>query len=236
MFPKYAQVGILTGIFILQYLLEHRFPQNPRYNSWKNERYNLLIGVLNITLNFLPATALVWWLGIIDANRFGLLKQVQLPAWLTLVLTVLILDAWMYVWHRFNHRFPLLWRFHRFHHLDTKMNTTTAVRFHIVELLLSTPGKGVVYFIFGFSYLPVLVYEVLFFASVVLHHSNIRITQRMDDAYRRIFVSPRMHRIHHSNRPGELHSNFSSLFSFWDRLFGSWTARPAGAIHFGVDD
>jgi len=49
----------------------------------------------------------------------------------------LLLDWTVYVWHRLNHRAPLLWRFHVVHHTDLDLDVSTAFRFHAGELLLS---------------------------------------------------------------------------------------------------
>ena len=177
---KQYQVYILAGIFLLQYFFEHIHPQNKLLNNPKRECYNIFIGLLNLLLIFIPARALVWLLQFIEDKNLGLLQQINLPFWVYILLTIFILDVWMYAWHRLNHTQPLLWKFHHFHHTDTKMNSTTAIRFHIAELLLSYPGKGLVCLIAGLQYTPVLIYETLFFASIVVHHSNIRISAAAD--------------------------------------------------------
>ncbi len=233
---KYIQILILAAVFGLQFLAEHLYPQKRSLNDWKNECFNLLIGVLNLALTFIPAGFFVHWVALIQERNWGLLHQFKLPYWIVQVITILIMDFWMYVWHRLNHSVPLLWRFHSFHHKDTKMNSTTALRFHIVELFFSYPGKALVCFVFGINYLPLLVYESLFFVSVVIHHSNIYITKKQDAVYRALFASPLMHRIHHSVRFEETTSNFGALFSFWDRSFGSWMEKPKDEIVFGLPE
>jgi sterol desaturase/sphingolipid hydroxylase (fatty acid hydroxylase superfamily) len=232
---KYVQIAVLGLVFGLQFLFEHLFPQNRKYNNWQNERFNIAIGVLNVLLVLIPAGVLVNWLEFIEQKNFGLLNQVQLPYVLYVVVVILVMDAWMYAWHRMNHTIPLLWKFHRFHHKDAHMNSTTALRFHFAELLFSYPGKALVCFLAGIDYTSLLVYETIFFASVVFHHSNIFISDKADDRYKRLLVSPKMHRIHHSRRHEETNSNFGALFSFWDKLFGSWKAKPKGEIIFGVE-
>lgn len=227
---------MLAIVFGLQYFFEHLYPQNKKLNDWKNERFNLSIGLLNVVLNFVPASALVYLLGFIEQNRIGLLMRFSLPSWLEILLTILVLDCWMYAWHRINHTVPFFWQFHRFHHEDQRMNSTTAVRFHIAELLLSLPGKAAVYLLFGLRFTPVIVYETLFFTAIVFHHSNIRISAAADGLYRILFASPVMHRIHHSCRKEERNANYGAVFSFWDRLFRSWVKAPKGEIVFGVEE
>lgn len=231
---KQIQVVILALVFALQFLFEHLFPQRKIINDWKNECINLLIGLLNLVLSLIPAGFFVRGIQTFESKGWGLLHFFVLPFWLTLLLTILLLDGWMYIWHRANHRLPFLWRFHRFHHKDTKMNSTTAVRFHIVELWLSYPAKAAVCLLLGVSYLPLLIYETLFFTAVVVHHSNIFISEKTDRIYRLLFASPVMHRIHHSDSLEDTNSNYGSLFSFWDRLLGSWRGAYQTQFQFGV--
>lgn len=231
---KYVQIILLASVFALQYLFEHIFPQQREINDWKNERFNLGIGLLNLILSFTPAAFFVQWIFFIEDQDFGLLNQFNLPGGLQYIATFLILDFWMYVWHRLNHTVPFLWRLHRFHHKDEKMNSTTALRFHVLELFLSYPGKALVSFVFGISYLPLLVYEIVFFTSIVIHHSNFRISERIDSVYRVLFASPLMHRIHHSNKWEETNTNYGAVFSFWDRIFSSWREKPQDVIRFGI--
>jgi len=236
MASKYIQIIILSGVFTLQFLFEHIYPQRKEINDWKNERFNIGIGFLNVILTLVPAIAMVQWTNFVEVKRIGFLNQIQLPVWMVIVITLLLLDVWMYSWHRLNHKIPFLWRFHSFHHKDKKMNTTTAVRFHIIELLLSYPGKAAIIFILGINYTSLVIYEILFFSSVVIHHSNIFITERIDNIYRKFFASPMMHRIHHSQIWSETNSNYGALFSFWDILFKTRIKTAKEEIVFGIMD
>lgn len=231
---KYLQIIILAAVFFLQYFFEHIYPQRKEINDWKNERFNIIIGLLNVVITFIPAALLVQWVHYIQLKSFGILHVMVLPFWLQLSLSILLLDVWMYAWHRLNHQLPLLWRFHSFHHKDEKMNSTTALRFHAAELLFSYPGKAFVCFLFGINYFPLIVYEILFFIAVIIHHSNMYITERADKIYRILFASPLLHRIHHSKKFDETNSNFGALFSFWDILFKSRKNKSKGEIEFGL--
>ncbi len=233
---KHIQVIILAAVFLLQYFFEHIYPQNKALNNWKNERRNILIGFSNLLLIFIPASGLVWLLQFIDEKGIGLLQCIIIPFWIKMLLTIIVLDIWMYTWHRLNHESLFLWKFHRFHHTDEKMNTTTAIRFHILELLLSYPGKAIVCIIAGLQYAPVLIYEILFFIAVVIHHSNIYITPATDKIYRKLFSSPGMHRIHHSINISERNSNYGSVFSIWDKLFRTSVYKDFNLITFGVKE
>lgn len=233
---KYIQGFILAGVFGLQFFFEHVFPQRKELNDWKNERFNIAIGMLNIILTLLPAFALLHWIRFVAGKKLGILNLVHASLLVQILLSIVLLDLWMYAWHQLNHKLNFLWQFHRFHHKDEKMNSTTALRFHIAELLFSYPGKALMCLIAGINFTPLVIYECLFSISVIIHHSNIRITERLDTIYRVVFVSPIMHRIHHSAKQEERDNNYGALFSFWDRLFRSWKMKPDKGLVYGITD
>lgn len=161
MMLKKIQVLLLAAVFLLHYGLEQLYPDRPRNRGWRFSRFNIGIGLLNTLLTLPLAAAFVQGLSWLEGQRLGLLRMIALPSWMHFAATILVMDAWMYAWHRMNHEWRPLWRFHRFHHLDGHMNSSTALRFHLAELWLSYPGKALVCVLFGISYAPLLVYEVL---------------------------------------------------------------------------
>ena len=233
---KKLQTVLLFSVFVLQYVMEHIFPQKSKINNLQHEGFNLLVGIFNAAILFVPSALLVTLLGWISKNNIGLFHYVELPMWIQVAATIILMDFFMYWWHRLNHTHKFLWRFHRFHHRDTMMNTTTAIRFHSVELIFSVVLKTVVFLVIGFSFVPLLIYETIFFMAIVIHHSNIRITEKVDLLYRKLFSSPLMHRIHHSNKQQETDSNYGSVFSFWDRIFKTYLPNAEGPVVFGVDE
>ncbi len=233
---KKLQTILLFSLFVLQYVMEHIFPQKSKNNNIQNEGFNLLVGVFNAAILFIPSALLVTLLGWISKNNIGLLQIIVLPVWIQIAATIILMDFFMYWWHRLNHTQKFLWRFHRFHHRDTMMNTTTAIRFHSVELIFSVMLKAIVFLVIGFSFVPILIYETIFFFAIVIHHSNIRITEPIDMLYRKLFSSPLMHRIHHSNKQKETDTNYGSVFSFWDRIFRTYLKKEEEPIVFGVDE
>lgn len=233
---KRWQFAILFTLFILQYLFEHLLPQNRKINDLKTELKNVAIGIINILLLFIPSALLVQLMYLTEINKIGLLYLISIPVWVNIIATIFIMDLAMYWWHRINHTQSLFWRFHKFHHQDTNLNTTTALRFHIIELLFSAVFKGIFFLGMGLSFTPVIIYESLFFAVVVTHHSNIKIATGLDMQYRKLFSSPLMHRIHHSNVQEETDTNYGSVFSFWDRLFNTYKKNAAREIIFGIDE
>lgn len=152
-------------------------------------------------------------------NEFGLLYLLRLPqgGWLHAALAFLLLDYSLYLWHVLSHKVPLLWRFHNVHHTDLDLGVSTAIRFHFGEMFLSGIFRAIAVLLIGAGPVVVLVYEVVFEASVAFHHSNWRLPFWLERPLSWIFVTPRMHGIHHSVVHRETDSNWSNLFNIWDR-------------------
>ncbi len=199
---------------------------------------NLALGILNSVLTGLGFAAM-WWTTAqwAQAHGFGLLNWLTLPAWARLAGVFLLFDAWMYSWHRLNHRIPFLWRFHRVHHSDLKMDVTTASRFHIGEIVVSSILRVPVIALLGLQLWELALYELAMFTVVQLHHANVAFPAGLDRALRVVIVTPFMHKVHHSRWQPETDSNYSSLFSFWDRFFGSFRMREnPHTLRLGLDE
>jgi sterol desaturase/sphingolipid hydroxylase (fatty acid hydroxylase superfamily) len=176
--------------------------------------------ILGLAFGFVSAAVAGWT----EENRFGLLNALGRVEPIRFGLALLLLDGWMYVWHRANHTFPLLWRFHRMHHSERHMDVTTATRFHLGEHV----GAGVLRLglipLLGFEIWNLVVYDTLVIAITQFHHADISIG-RCDRWVRLFIVTPYMHKVHHSDWRPETDSNYSTVLSIWDRLAGSFRMR-----------
>lgn len=151
------------------------------------------------------------------------------PAWMNagaiaigiLILDLIILDCWTYWLHRAYHRFPLLWRLHEVHHRDEFLDTTSTVRFHIGEVVLSSALRLGVIAIFALPLTTVLIYETLMLCASFFHHSNIRLPKRLEKALSYVVVTPSIHWVHHHAIRRDTDSNYATVLSLWDPLFGS---------------
>ena len=165
---------------------------------------------------------------------FGLLHLADLTAPLRFAFALLLLDGWMYVWHRANHALPVLWRFHRMHHSDTHMDVTTATRFHLGEHLGGAVLRLGVIALLGIEVWQLLVYDTLVIAITQFHHADISLG-RWDRRLRWFIVTPYMHKVHHSDWRPETDSNYSTVLSIWDRLAGTFRMRAhPRTITFGL--
>ena len=156
----------------------------------------------------------------------GLFQWIEAPVWAAIVVSMLALDLLIYGQHVAFHHVPMLWRLHRMHHMDRDVDFTTGLRFHPVEILLSAVIKFGAVMILGAPATAVILFEVILNSSSLFNHGNVRLGAA-DPVLRAILVTPDMHRVHHSVIPRETHSNFGFALSLWDRLFGTYRARPA---------
>lgn len=203
-----------------------------------NAATNLGLGVLNALVVSgvfvgLWAATMSW----AESHHFGVSRWLSFSGGWRWLAILLALDAWTYAWHRLNHELPALWRFHRLHHADREMNVTTANRFHTGEIVLSSALRIPLLAILGVRVEELAVYETMLFAVVQFQHANIGLPEWLDRSLRWVIVTPHLHKVHHSVVRAEADSNFSSLFSWWDRLFRTWRLSPdPHCIVFGVDD
>ena len=157
-----------------------------------------------------------------ELRGFGLLALGAAPLAVAVPVSVLALDLVSYAWHRANHVVPFLWRFHQVHHSDASFTTTTALRFHPGELILSLPLRLVAVAALGVPVVGVIVFEVYFAFQNMFEHGNIDLPASLERRLAWLFVTPALHRRHHSRRRAELNSNYGTIFTFWDRGFGTF--------------
>jgi len=232
------KVGMITGgivfFFILELIVPYRENSVSKFRRWLN---NLGLGIVNITviqilfLSFLLSTSVY-----VSDKQIGLFNLMQVPDWLKIIDTIILMDLAMYFWHILTHRVPLLWRFHRVHHSDLDMDASTTLRYHIGEIIPQfLVLTGVVYFI-GADPIGVLVFECVFILFNLFRHSGFKLPNWFENIFWVLFVTPAMHRIHHSVDLEERNTNFGTIFSIWDRFLGTLlTGINQNQIWTGVD-
>lgn len=206
-------------------------------NRGRHALRNLTIAASNaVVIGLLFGTATVITSRWVVGNHCGLLQLSDKFSNARFMAGLILLDGWMYVWHRLNHRIPLLWRFHRMHHSDTNMDVTTATRFHIGEHVISGVLRLLLIPLLGLSIWQIVVYEIAVVAMIHFHHANITIG-RADRWLRCLIVTPDMHKVHHSRWQPETDSNYAVVLSIWDRLARTFrlNADPH-SLTFGLDE
>jgi sterol desaturase/sphingolipid hydroxylase (fatty acid hydroxylase superfamily) len=157
--------------------------------------------------------------------------------WASFVATFLLLDLLRYLVHRCKHAVPLLWRIHALHHSDPDVDVTTSVRLHPIEQLLGSGVFWLTVILFDVPASVGLTYGLAVFAIEAVQHGNIRLPERLERCLQPILVTVDMHRIHHSVDFAKGSCNYATVFSVWDRLFGTYTRLTRAqhdSIVFGV--
>lgn len=234
-FEPIIRLGAFVGIFALMATWEALAPArrlaNARRVRWTN---NLGLVALNtVVLRLAFPTAAVGVALLAEVNGWGLFNQLGVPLWISLPLTVVLMDLAIWAQHVAFHFIPPLWRLHRMHHADLDYDVTTGARFHPIEILLSMGIKLALVVSLGAPAVAVLVFEVLLNATAMFNHGNVRLPSRLDAVLRWLVVTPDMHRVHHSAVMAETNSNYGFNLPWWDRLFRTYRAQPA-AGHEGM--
>jgi sterol desaturase/sphingolipid hydroxylase (fatty acid hydroxylase superfamily) len=191
----------------------------------------IAIGIALLVVRPLALGVLQWT----SDHNAGLTNMLGMPPAIEAVLCFLLLDLSFYYWHRVNHTWPWLWRFHNAHHVDPDLDISTAMRFHGVEIVYSSAFRALQVLVIGGPAEVLIAYEFCFQLNTFFQHSNVRFPIRAERWLNLIIVTPRMHGIHHSMRFDETNANWSTVFSFWDRLHGTLNLNvPQARIDIGI--
>ncbi len=227
---------ILVFVFLLIFTLENIFSfQKKGQIPFRHLIRNLCFALMTALLAYLFTGGFKHLFAYLEQSGKGLLNYWDLGITFQLLAAIILFDVWMYMWHRMNHEFAFFWKFHRMHHTDPAMDTTTAFRFHPGEILFSNIFNIIIFSFIGLSLSGYAIYRVLLFPVIVFHHSNIDLPEWIDKRLRWLIVTPHMHKVHHSHIREETNSNYGSIFSFWDRIFGSFRLRKElQSIIYGI--
>jgi sterol desaturase/sphingolipid hydroxylase (fatty acid hydroxylase superfamily) len=231
---------VFWGAVVLLGTIEFLAPQHPdeadRRRRWFT---NFGLGILNgLIVSVMPAATVASALWA-QQSHFGLLNWVVAPWWAALIVTVLVRSLAQYTFHVLCHKVPLLWRLHRVHHSDVFLDVSSALRNHPLELISSLTFTAPVIAICGLSPVVLAAYETAELFASMLTHANLRVSDSLERVVRPLFVTPGLHRLHHSPLQIETDSNYGNVFSFWDRMLGTYrgeTIQSGPALRFGLDE
>jgi sterol desaturase/sphingolipid hydroxylase (fatty acid hydroxylase superfamily) len=211
---------ILITFFVILFILEDKFQLRKRVQGrWKRIFINFIVSLPAFALLRVLLIPLMVWLAVQNQSwQFGLNYLFEAPASFKAIIGFLLLDYSNYIWHILLHKLPILWRFHLVHHTDLDLDVSTAFRFHFGEMIGSIFFRGAAIILIGVTPVLVLVYEIVFEAATQFHHSNTKLPFRLEKLLNFLIVTPRMHGIHHSMIKSETDSNYSVIFSVWDRI------------------
>jgi sterol desaturase/sphingolipid hydroxylase (fatty acid hydroxylase superfamily) len=231
--------ALIGAAFVVLTVAEERRPLRARHEP-KGRRLarNLAVAATSAAaIRVFEQPAALAAVRFAQRHRFGIVRRLPLPAAARDALAVVLMDYSLYGWHVLTHRVPALWRFHQVHHADLELDASTALRFHAGEMILSAPWRALQVLLIGTSARALHAWQRLTLLSILFHHSNLRLPRRLERALAALVMTPRLHGIHHSTREAEVHSNWSSGLSLWDRLHGTLrTDVPQARIEIGLPE
>lgn len=229
-------IGLLVIFFIAQLIIPSRQPKKDR---WQFTVSNLVLVFMNngiiMLIPLIPYGIALW----AEENTFGVFNRILLPNWLEIIVAVLLLDLVIYFQHRLFHTSNILWRLHRMHHSDPLVDTTTALRFHPFEIIISNFIKVGTIILLGVSPITVIIFEIGLNSLAMFNHTNIRIADKYEQYIRLILITPALHTIHHSKIKAETQSNYGFSVPWWDHIFGTYLGKGTkvqNQIKIGIVD
>ena len=231
-------MAVLVGGLLFFWIIEGAIPLvSLRYKKDKlrHAGVNFIFTIIHLVLHTGIAVFIVKLSDWCLLNQFGLVYWFNAGVLATILIGVLALDFSSWLVHFVMHKFRLLWRFHLIHHTDTNVDVTTGLRHHPGDSLL----RGIFFLLFifvsGAPMYSVMIYQTLVVLSTAFTHANISLPKQLDKTLSFIIVSPNMHKVHHHWKQPYTDSNYGAVFSFWDRLLGTFTKLDTKDIRYGLD-
>jgi sterol desaturase/sphingolipid hydroxylase (fatty acid hydroxylase superfamily) len=233
--PSWQRGVLIAAGFLLFWILELLFGAG-RFAKYRHARTNLPFWATTLLTN-LPLSGLILATSVAATEaRFGILHLFEMPLWLNLLLSVAFLDlVAAYAHHRLMHALPVLWKLHVVHHSDPNMDSTTALRHSPLEAVVRGLFTLLGVAILGVAPGVLVAYQAVAILCAQWIHSDIRLPRQVDRVLSFLLVSPGMHRVHHHRALPWTDTNYSTVFSLWDRLFGTFAVRDRDEIELGID-
>jgi len=229
---------IIAGGLVFFWMLESIIPLfRFKYRKFQHAGLNLFFTLTTIIINFIFAFGITLTSNWASREHFGLLHLFPMPQWLFVLLGLMMLDLISAYWiHYIQHQVKWMWKFHLVHHADTWVDTTTANRHHPGESVFRAVFTLIAVFVSGAPAWLVLLYQTLSAALSQFNHANIHLPKWLDTVLGWIIVSPDMHKVHHHYTQPMTDSNYGNIFSFWDRLFGTYIkVDKTSDLKYGID-
>jgi sterol desaturase/sphingolipid hydroxylase (fatty acid hydroxylase superfamily) len=232
------RMAILVGGLLLFWVIEGAIPLvslQYKKNKLKHAVVNFGFTIIHLVIHTFLAIFIVTLSDWCKDSGFGLAYWLNANILMTIIIGVLALDFSSWLVHLVMHKTPVLWRFHLIHHSDNNVDVTTGLRHHPGDSLLRGIFFMLLIFISGAPMYSVMIYQTLVVLSTAFTHANISLPKKLDQALSFILVSPNMHKVHHHWKQPYTDSNYGAVFSFWDRLLGTFKKLDTKDIHYGLD-
>src|SRR6185503_2846160 len=232
------RMSFLVGGLLLFWIIEGAIPLLPmRYKNGKvgHAGVNFVFTVLHLIIHTGLAILIVLLSDWCYQNNFGLVYWFNTGVLAKVIIGILALDFSSWLVHFVMHKSRFFWRFHLIHHSDNNVDVTTGLRHHPGDSLLRGVFFILLIFISGAPMYSVMIYQTLVVITTAFTHANISLPPKLDKAISFIVVSPNMHKVHHHWKQPYTDSNYGAVFSFWDRLLGTFMKLDKKDIRYGLD-
>jgi sterol desaturase/sphingolipid hydroxylase (fatty acid hydroxylase superfamily) len=232
------RMAILVGGLLFFWIIEGAIPFLPlsyKKNKLRHAGVNFLFTLLHLVIHTALAILIVMLSYWCLRNGFGLVYWFNANVLMKVIIGVLALDFSSWLVHFVMHKNRFLWRFHLIHHTDNNVDVTTGLRHHPGDSLLRGIFFILLIFISGAPMYSVMMYQTLVVMSTAFTHANISLPSKLDKALSYIIVSPNMHKVHHHWKQPYTDSNYGAVFSFWDRLLGTFMKLDKKDLRYGLD-
>ncbi|MBB2148253.1 sterol desaturase family protein [Pedobacter gandavensis] len=232
------QIFLFLGVIILIWVAELHNALVDAKEKWRHSRVNLLFITTALPIQLSLSALVILVSGWVTIHHWGLLYL--LPGttygWLKYLIAFLLLDFCEYVYHVLMHKTPKFWNFHLIHHSDEEVDVSTTLREHPCETFIRVCFLMVWVFLSGASIGVLLLRQTIQTVANLTAHSNYKIPVKIERICQLLFITPRLHQVHHHFELPYTDCNYGDVFCIWDRLFGTYREMPEEDIKFGVDN
>jgi alkylglycerol monooxygenase len=198
----------------LEYKLSLRQKKANVFN-YESSVSNISIGIAERLLNLFIAGSFYQLYYFIYNNY----KIFDIPATLWVWLALLLATDFVWYWyHRLGHEVNFFWAAHIVHHHSEEFNFTAAARITTFQAIIRT-GFWCVLPLIGFH--PTMVITMLIVHGSYSFFTHTQLIGKIK-WLEYVFVTPSVHGVHHASNEKYLDKNYGDMFTFWDRIFGTF--------------
>ena len=232
------RLAFLVGGLLIFWIIEGAIPLFPLHYKKTRLRHaaiNFAFTVIHLVIHTALAILIVLLADWCKKESFGLVYWFNTNILFTIIIGVLALDFSSWLVHFVMHKVRSLWAFHLVHHTDNNVDVTTGLRHHPGDSILRGLFFLLLILVSGAPVYAVMIYQTLLVLATAFTHANISLPRRLDRFLSFVLVSPNMHKVHHHWKQPYTDSNYGAVFSFWDRMLGTYMNLDPGQIRYGLD-
>ena len=206
-------VPIVIGLLILESVYARK--KNLKLYTFSDSITNLSCGLLERIFDVFFSVLVLFGFNFVYENIAPFQIELTVISW---IIALFVTDFIAYWFHRLSHEINFLWAAHIVHHQSEELNITTVFR---VSFL------AVIYRAFFFVWMAVIGFDVFTIVSTTVFlgfyqlFTHSRVVGKLG-IVEKFMTTPSHHRVHHARNEKYMDKNYSHIFIFWDKLFGSF--------------